>query len=202
MSAERIRLRTSGRVRWRRFAIVALPAAAIAGVLTGLTAEGAVAASISVSGQEFLVTADRLSGSGFEQFGGQVTSDGTDGSRGGQPVIVSAISNAKLANLCQSVSVAGITLRLTAGGNGDAVSASNLIVDAASVSGSQAQFRNIAIGVDAGSLSESPGVTGTSGGFGEQADGVTITDLRQETWLTTAGTFTLPDLSLSFGGTC
>jgi hypothetical protein len=202
MSAQRIRLRTSGHVQWRRFAIVALPAAAIAGLLIGLTAEGAMAASISVSGQEFLVTADQLSGSGFEQFGGQVTSDGTDGSQSSQPVIVSAISTAKLTNLCQSVSVAGVTLRLTAGGNGSAVSASNLIVDAGSVSGSQAQFHNIAIGVDAGTLTEDPGVTGSSGGFGEQADGVTITGLRQDTWLTTAGTFTLPDLSLSFGGTC
>lgn len=189
-------------MKWRRFALVALPAAAIAGLLIGLTAEGAIAASISVSGQEFLVTAEQLSGSGFEQFGGQVTSDGTDGSTSTQPVIVSAISDAKLTNLCQSVSIAGITLRLTAGGNGDAVSASNLIVDAGSVSGSQAQFHNISIGVDAGTLTEDPGVSGTSGGFGEQADDVTITDLRQDTWLTTAGTFTLPDLSLSFGSGC
>jgi len=202
MSAKSSRLRPTGRVKWRRFAIVALPAAAIAGVLIGLTAEGAIAASISVSGQEFLVTADQLSGTGFEQFGGQVTSDGTDGSQATQPVIVSAINSATLTNLCQSVSVAGFTLRLTAGGGGSPVSVSNLIVDAGSISGSQAQFHNISIGTDAGTLTEDPGVTGTSGGFGEQADDVTITDLRQDTWLTTAGTFTLPGLSLSFGSSC
>jgi hypothetical protein len=29
-----------------------------------------------------------------------------------------------------------------------------------------------------------------------------IDNLVQHTWLTTAGTFTLPDLSLGFGGSC
>ena len=43
-----------GKVNWRRFAIVAVPAVAVAGILVGLTAEGALASSISVSGQEFI----------------------------------------------------------------------------------------------------------------------------------------------------
>ena len=34
------------------------------------------------------------------------------------------------------------------------------------------------------------------------ADTVTIDNLNQDTWLTTAGTFTLPDLRLGFGGGC
>jgi hypothetical protein len=37
-------------VRWRRFAILMIPSAAVAAVLTGLTATGSIAASISVSG--------------------------------------------------------------------------------------------------------------------------------------------------------
>jgi hypothetical protein len=65
-----------------------------------------------------------------------------------------------------------------------------------------ATFHNISIGLDAGTLTEDPGTTGTAGTFGEQADSVTIDNLNQDTWLTTAGTFTLPDLSLSFGGSC
>jgi hypothetical protein len=186
-----------GRVKWRRFAIILLPAAAIAGTLIGLTAEGAIAANISVSGQQFLVTSSQLSGTGFEQFGGQVT-----GSAGTQPVIVSAIASASLANLCQSVSIGPVTLRLTAGGGGTPVSASNLIVDASSMSGSTATFNNIVIGQDASTLNEDPGTTGAAGGFGEQADSVTIDNLVQNTWLTTAGTFTLPGLSLGFGGSC
>ncbi len=67
-----------------------------------------------------------------------------------------------------------------------------------------AAFRNIAIGQDAGTLNEVPGTAGTPGTFGEQADSVTINNLVQHTWLTTAGTFTLASsLNLSTsGGSC
>ena len=36
----------------------------------------------------------------------------------------------------------------------------------------------------------------------QQADSITIDNLVQHTWLTTAGTFTLPGLSIGFGGSC
>jgi hypothetical protein len=187
-----------GKVMWRRFAIAAVPAVAIAGTLIGLTAKGAIASSISVSGQEFLVTASQLNGSGFEQFGGVLP--GTNNSQ--HPVIISAIHHATLDNLCQSVAVGPITLRLTAGGGGNPVQADNLIVDAAGQTGSTAIFHNITIGQDAGTLNKDPGTAGTPGGFGQQADGITIQNLVQHTWLTTAGTFTLPGLSIGFGQSC
>jgi hypothetical protein len=164
--------RTQGRVKWRRFAIVAVPGALIAAALIALTAQGAIASSISVSGEEYLITATKLTGTGFEQYGGTIA-----GAAGSEPVIISAIHNATLTNLCQTVTIGPITLHLTAGGGGDPVQAENLIVDAA-------------------------GQTGTSGGFGQQADSMEIDNLVQHTWLTTAGTFTLPDLSLGFGGGC
>jgi hypothetical protein len=186
----------AGKVRWRRFAIVFVPALAAAGVLVGLTAEGALAANVSVSGSAFEISSSQLNGTGFEQFGGQVT----DGNAA-HPVAISGIRSATLANLCQSVAVGPVTLRITAGGGGTPVSASNLVVDADQQSG-EATFHNITIGQDAGTLSEDPGVTGPAGGFGEQADSVTIDNLRQNTWLTTAGTFTLPGFSLTFGKAC
>lgn len=187
-----------GKVRWRRFAIVALPAAAIAALLIGLTSQGAIASSISVSGQEFLVTASELTGTGFEQFGGSVAN-----ANGSQPVIVSGINSAKLYHLCQSVKVGPVILRLTAGDSAsDPVTASNLIVDASDQTGSEAVFKNIAIGQDAGTLDEDGTTTGQAGSFGEQARSVQITNLNQNTWLTTAGTFTLPNLSLGFGSHC
>jgi len=185
-----------GRISWRRFAMVAVPAGVVTGILVALTAQGAIASSISVSGQEYLVTATKLTGQGFEQFGGQVNQG-----NGAEPVIVSAIRNAQLANLCQSVKVGPLILRLTAG-SGTPVSANNLIVDASGQTGSEAVFSNIAIGQDAGTLTEDPGTAGTPGGFGQQATTITIYNLRQETWLTTAGTFTLPGLSIGFGGSC
>ena len=188
---------TPGRVKWRRFALVAVPAAIVAGALVATTAAGAIASSISVSGEEYLITADKLTGTGFEQYGGTIS-----GASGSQPVIISAIQSASLTNLCQSVTIGPITLHLTAGGGGTPVSAQNLIVDASSQTGSTAIFPNISIGVDAGTLTEDPGATGTAGGFGQQADSMEIDNLVQHTWLTTAGTFTLPGLSLGFGGTC
>ncbi|MGH3252973.1 MAG: DUF6230 family protein [Trebonia sp.] len=186
-----------GRVNWRRFAIVAVPAVVVAGALIGLTAEGAIASSISISGQEYLITASKLTGTGFEQFGGQIS-----GAAGTQPVIISAIHSASLADLCQSVKIGPVTLHLTAGGGGTPVTAQNLIVDASGQTGSQAVFHNISIGLDSGTLTEDPGTVGASGGFGQQADSMEIDNLVQHTWLTTAGTFTLPGLSLGFGGTC
>jgi hypothetical protein len=186
-----------GHVKWRRLALILIPAGVVMATLVGLTANGAIAASMSVSGQEFLVTASQLNGTGFEQFGGQVT-----GASGTKPVVVSAIHSATLSHLCQTVTVGGVTLKLTAGGNGTPVSASNLIVDASGQTGSEAIFHNITIGQDSGSLTQDPGASGPTGGFGQEASSVTINNLVQHTWLTTAGTFTLPDLSLGFGGTC
>jgi hypothetical protein len=186
-----------GRIQWRRFALIFVPAAVITATLVGLTANGAIAASISVSGQEFLVTATQLKGTGFEQFGSQVS-----GPSGTQPVVVSAIHSATLSHLCQQVTVGGVTLTLHAGDGSTPVSASNLIVDASGQSGSEAVFHNITIGQDAGSLIQDPGTAGQAGGFGQEAGSVEIDNLVQHTWLTTAGTFTLPGLTLGFGGHC
>jgi hypothetical protein len=184
--------RTQGKVKWRRFAIVAVPAIAVAGILVGLTAEGALASSISVSGEEFTITANQLTGTGFAQYGGSLPNS----SNGQTPVIVSTMQGAKLANLCQSVTVLGLTVRLTAGGGGTPASATNMVVDANSQTASSAVFSNLSIGQDAGTLG------GPAGTFGEEASQVTINNLVQHTWYTTAGTFTLPDLSLGFGGSC
>ena len=76
------RLATTGKVRWRRFAILMVPAAAVAAVLVGLTATGSIAASISVSGSAFEVTSAQLRGTGFEQFGG-IGWHGVGGGHGG-----------------------------------------------------------------------------------------------------------------------
>lgn len=190
---QHVRVATTGRVRWRRFAILMVPAAAVAAVLVALTATGSIAASISVSGSAFEVTSTQLRGTGFEQFG-SIAAQPTGAQH---PVVVSVIRNATLQSLCQSVKVGPFTLVLRAGTGSTPVSADNLVVDADQLSGN-ATFTNISIGQDAGTLTEVPGTSGPSGGFGEQADTIVINNLRQHTWLTTAGTFTLPGLSLGF----
>jgi hypothetical protein len=190
-----------GRVRWRRFALMLVPSLGAAGALIGLTASGVLASSISVSGQSFTVTAKTLQGTGFAQYGSILQT-----AKGPKPVAVSVIQGADLTNLCQSVTtptpVGNITLRLTAGDNGTPAHADNMVVAADQLSG-DATFHHIVIGQDAGQLGAG-GVTPppTNGGFGQMASDVTISNLNQNTWLTTAGTFSLPNLSLSFGNPC
>jgi Family of unknown function (DUF6230) len=190
-----------GRVRWRRFAAIMAPSLAALGAIFVLAAEGALGVSFAISGQPFTVTASQLKGTGFEQFG----SIDQDASGNQHPVIVSAIGSATLSNLCQSVAFPGVGhLRITAGGGGNPASASNLVVDAQALSG-DASFSNINIGQDPTTFNEIQGFHApsfTKGTFGQQADTVTINNLNETALATTAGTFTLPGLSLGFGNAC
>jgi hypothetical protein len=191
---------TQGRVRWRRFAAILVPSFLGIGVMAVLAAQGALGVSFAISGTPFTVTASQLTGTGFEQYG----NIDADASGGVHPVITSAIGSATLTNMCQSVSVGPITLRITAGGGSSPVTATNLVVDATSLSG-DASFNNISIGQDPTTFTEVPGVSVPStdkGTFGQEADSVTINNLRQTALATTAGNFTLPGLSLGFGAAC
>lgn len=193
--------RPLGRVRWRRFALLLVPLLGASLALIGLTASGVLASSISVSGSPFTVTANTLTATGFAQYSSMVKPAG----QGSHPVSVSVMRSADLASLCQSVTVpgTGFTLRLTAGGGGTPVHADDLVVASDKLTG-DATFHNIVIGQDAGQL---PGTAGAypppqAGGFGQLAESVKISHLYQHTWLTTAGTFSLPGLHLGFGGVC
>lgn len=188
-----------GRVRWRRFALIFAPAVAAVAILLGLTANGAIASSFSISGQQFQVSADSLAGTGFQQFG---TIDETAGKK---PVAVaqSEIGSAQIKNLCQSVvatfplGLGTYTLKITAGSGSTPVHADSLIIDANQLSTASATFQNINIGQDASTLSDVPGVPdGMAGTFGQQATTITISQLRQVAYSTSAGTFTLPGFSL------
>lgn len=188
-------------VRWRRFAVTLGTVAVGAAGMVVLTAQGVLGAQFAISGMPFTVTADRLDGTGFEQFAtiDQMIPDSPNqGDTGGQVlVIVSAIDKAQLTNLCQSISLGGINLKITAGGSGKPVTARTLVVDGDEVGGN-ASFNNINVGQDASTLDQVPGVRGNPGVFSQQADTVTITNVRQHNYATTAAVFTLPNLHMSF----
>jgi hypothetical protein len=189
-----------GRVRFRRAAVMAVPAVAVAAGMMVLTAQGALANQITISGMPFTVTADQLQGTGFEQFGGldnMADNSPNAGNTGGQVlVVVSAIKSATLTNLCQSVDLGGTNLLITAGKGSTPVSASHLTTDSTLVEG-DASFNNIEIGNDASTMTKA-GVAGPLGVFGQQSDTVTINHLRQTNYATTAAMFSLPGLHLSF----
>ncbi|MEO3777414.1 DUF6230 family protein [Micromonospora sp. B11E3] len=172
-----------------------------AAAMVMLTAQGVLGAQFAIPGMPFVVTADELSGTGFEQFATidhMIEDSPNQGDTGGQVVvIVSAIDQAELTNLCQSISLGGMHMKLTAGGNRRPVSARTLVVDSDEISGN-ASFRSIDIGQDASTLDKVPGVRGNPGVFGQQADTVVITGLRQNNYATTAAVFTLPNLRMRF----
>jgi hypothetical protein len=184
-----------GRTRWRRFAVVLVPAVAVAGAIVFGMANGAIAASFAVSGSTFKVSANKLEGTGFVQYGGTAT----DKAGHVHPVAVSGIKSATLTNLCQSVVVPGtpISLVIRAGRDPDhPAAATDLLIDMTQLSG-DATFENISIGQDASTLNKGPAnAVGQPGGFGQQADKVTINGLQQVAWSTSAGTFTLNGLDL------
>jgi hypothetical protein len=197
-----------GRTRWKRFATVVVPASFIAGAIVFGQATGAIAASFNVSGSQFKVSADKLVGTGFVQYGGMASEKGANPANPADPknhlVAVSGIASAKLYNLCQSVKVPGLPASMVIHAGQDPnnpAEATDLLIDLTSLKG-DATFNNIQIGIDASDLSKG-GVNakGLQGGFAQQADGVTITGLKQVAWSTTAGTFKLTglDLSLSTG---
>ncbi|HKS99757.1 MAG TPA: DUF6230 family protein [Rugosimonospora sp.] len=193
---------------WRRFAVVMLPAVAAAGAIIFGMANGAIAASFSVSGSTFKVSADELDGDGFVQYGGLAVEKGGDATNLSDPkvhpVAISGIKTVtSLTNLCQSVVVPGtsITLVIRAGNKGTPVTATDLVIDMSQLQG-DATFTNISIGQDASDLTKGPaGAVGAAGGFGQQADHVVIKNLRQVAWSTSAGTFVLNGLDLSLNVT-
>ncbi|MCN9242872.1 DUF6230 family protein [Streptomyces sp. RY43-2] len=189
-----------GRVRLRRTAIMAVPATAVAATLAIMTAQGALGVQFAISGMPFTVTATNLDGTGFEQFGNldNMAEDSPNaGDTGGQVLVVtSAIKNATLTKLCQSVDLGGTNLLITAGNGSTPVTAKDLTTDSTELSG-DASFNNIEIGNDASTLNKA-NARGNKGVFSQQADTVHIGNLRQTNYATTAGVFKLPGLKLRF----
>ncbi|MFF1923684.1 DUF6230 family protein [Streptomyces sp. NPDC058221] len=195
-----------GGTRWKRFAVVMVPSViATAAVGVGL-AQGALAASFSVSGQEFKVSADELVGQDFVQYGSVASGKDLKGKDQAAPVAVSGFSEATISNMCQSVvtpdlpfGLGSVTLELKAGTGKDKVYAKDLYLDVSKL-GADAEFKNIDIGVAAGSLKNpgiQPGTQANPYGFSQRAEEAKLSHVQQQAWATTAGTFKLPDLKLS-----
>ncbi|MFI1394881.1 DUF6230 family protein [Streptomyces sp. NPDC020681] len=196
---------TRGGTRWKRFALVMVPSvAATAAIGIGL-AQGALAASFSISGQEFKVRADSLVGTDFVQYGSIAKGKDLEGKDFAAPVAVSGFKTATITNMCQSVVtpkvpfIGNVSLELTAGGKGhDPVFAKDIYLDVSDLE-ADAEFGDIDIGVAAGSLKNpgiQPGTQANPYGFSQRAKNATLTDVKQKAWATTAGTFKLSGLKL------
>ncbi|GAA2466401.1 DUF6230 family protein [Streptomyces lavendulocolor] len=199
-----------GGTRWKRFAVVMVPSvAATAAIGIGL-AQGALAASFSISGQEFKVKAKSLEGNDFVQYGSIVKGKDLEGKGFWEPVGVSGFSEAWITDMCQSVVtpvpfLGNVSLELRAGTDPAAVKdknkrvyAKDIYLDVSELE-ADAEFGNIDIGVAAGSL-KNPGIQPNTEanpyGFSQRAKTAKLDNVEQKAWATTAGTFRLPDLSL------
>jgi hypothetical protein len=182
-----------GRTNWRRFAVaVGVPAVVAGGLVIGM-ANGALAASFSISGTQFKLSADKLVGTGFTQYSGGLKTNSTT-----IPAAMSGIKSADIYNLCQTVAAGPIILRIEAGKDAtNPVHADDLLIGMSELSG-DATFDHINIGQDASTLDADGAAThGAVGGFGQQANGVTINGLKQVAYSTTASTFKLSGMSLT-----
>ncbi|CAL9434135.1 DUF6230 family protein [Streptomyces sp. enrichment culture] len=196
-----------GGTRWKRFAVVMVPSVAATACIGVALAQGALAASFSVSGQSFKVTTKELVGEGFSQYGALDEGYTLDGKKTVHPVAVSAFKSATIKSLCQSVVtpnipvLGNVSLILRAGDGAQPVEAKNLYIDVADLN-ADATFTNIDIGVAAKDATKGPGMKGGGEqsnpfGFAQQADKAVLKDVKQTAWATTAGTFKLSGLKMS-----
>lgn len=190
-----------GGTRWRRFGLVMVPSVAATAAIGVALAQGALAASFAVSGQQFKVSAGRLVGEGFVQYGSVVRPSG----KSAKAVSISAFDSAEITNLCQSVVIpdvpllGDVTLVIKAGSDaGNPVQAENLFIDIAQLDADDAIFTNVDIGVSVDDTTKGPDPEGDylSGSFAQQADKVELKNVEQTAWATSAGTFRLSDFSL------
>jgi hypothetical protein len=175
--------------------MLAVPALALGAGMLVATANGAMATSFAVSAHSFKITADKLVGTGFAQYG----SIDVDGDDHGHPVAPAGIAKAKIYNLCQSAvydtPMGTYTIRISAGRD-KPIEATNLVLDTDDLKG-DATFTDIEIGRDAGGLDRVSGHQGESGAFGQQSKTIVIKHVKGRNWATTAGTFALHGLSLT-----
>ncbi|WP_419996922.1 DUF6230 family protein [Streptomyces boninensis] len=184
-----------GKTSLKKSAAVAVPAVLAVGAMASMMAQGALASSFAVSGTAFQVSSGRLNSDGLASY---VEVDrAVDGD--GHPVSLLALDKAELNTICQSAKVntpvGKVTFKLRAGGAAGNVTADNLVIDAEDLAG-DARFGTAQIGRDASQLTEVPGVKGKPGGFGLQADGVSVSGVKSHAWSAVGGNFHLRGLKL------
>lgn len=201
-----------GGTKWKRFALVMVPTVAIAGGMTVMMANGVLASSFAVSGQQFKVSADKLIGEKFAQSGDVIV----DANGQKHAVAVAGIKSASIANMCQSVNVPiplighNLTIVLKAGAS-DPVKATDLVLDTNQVN-ADAEFTGVNIGASAADIAKREQIDGfqkhtgspdgstkafDAGDFGQFVDHAELTDVKQTAYSTTAGTMSLKGLSIS-----
>jgi hypothetical protein len=215
-----------GKTRWRRFIAATTIVTVMAAGLVYLTATGAIAVSLQMSGIPFKLSATNMSGDDFVQYATVeamsnpnanllVPADSTQKVGGDvyDATTVTVLGTASIENLHQTVCARipsplggilpkpNLLVTIDAGRSaGQPVTAKNLVVDAPLMTAGSATFDNMLIGQDLGNALGGD----SNGNFSQQASHVSIDNLDQLAIGTQAGQFKLSGLNLSatFVGTC
>ena len=219
-----------GKTRWRRVPLVLVTVYAMIAAVLYLAVSGTLAVSFAISGTAFDTFADSLTSTAVDGNGRAFYQLGVlDVAATGTPATSlhvqaeSIIPSAQLVNLCQSVTVAtpvGPVTLITRAGNvaGHPVTATNLVTDATTLNANSATFTDFKVGQDLSTFTnphitvplpvgpattpDIPSVNAPPGTFGQTAASVSIDHLHSTGLATSAGSFTVPNLSLSFTGSC
>lgn len=188
-----------GRVSWKRFAALMLPASAASALLVGLTIQGALATSFSVSGEPFRSTASAVQGTGFVNYGKYLPTE--DGKQ--HYVAVNAMSEADIHDFCMQIEAGPITTLMKAGGDGRPVTGDNVAFIVKNFGG-DGVMRDVVMGQDASSLDAVQGYVGKPGDFGMQASTVTLDGPEMNAREMAAGTIAMPGFTMEVtrGGSC
>ncbi|MGC9538902.1 DUF6230 family protein [Streptomyces sp. UG1] len=186
-----------GGTRWRRASLLMVPSMLAIATMTVAMAQGALAASVGVSGKQFTVTADQVEGHQMTGFPSSVRS--ADGKE--LETIRLGFGSASLRSLCLTQGlrlplIGDVTLSLKSGGNSPAT-VENFTADATDVLGAKGSLSQVEVGVDASQLNRAgEGGRGPKGRFGLQASGMSLQDFSTTAHNLTSGSFKLSGLDL------
>lgn len=186
----------TGRTHWKKSAVMLVPGVACVGALVIALAQGAMAASFAVSGKNFKVTADRITGRGISSFPSSQTSK--DGK--GHAVLLAGIKSGTAKGVClsmkQSLPVVGDVSMTVRSGDGTPIRGENLVVNADALTSSGGRVTGVQAGRDASTLSAAPGVSGPPGLFGVQASTAVANDVKSTAWASNGGSLTLSKVEI------
>ncbi|MFD9961888.1 DUF6230 family protein [Amycolatopsis sp. NPDC058986] len=183
---------------WNRF-VGTLAAGGVGGafLLVGLS-QGAIAASFTVSGSYFSVSAGELTGTGFVLFGGNDrTASGQNRAAVSTGFRTASLRDFCLAAVTPDVPLLGpLTVKITASGSSPS-QAENLVLNLQNLIGDLA-LKKADIGVDAGQFKNGPdGAVGVPGGFGVQGAEITVTGVKAIASSTTSTSLALKGMRLT-----
>ncbi|MFF2806223.1 DUF6230 family protein [Streptomyces sp. NPDC058000] len=194
-------LSPEGRTHWKRTAVLLVPGVACVGAVLIALAQGAMAASFAVSGKNFKVSADEITGQGISSFPSSLgDADGTS-----HPVLLAGIKSGTARGVCLSMKqrlplVGEVSLLVRSGGDRP-VRGENLVVNADALTSSGGRVTGVQAGRDAATLTGAPGVSGPRGLFGVQASTALARDVKSTAWASNGGSLTLDKVEIELSHT-